>query len=61
MADYLVNMESYKKACINKARPKMHCNGKCQMLKNLKKQEENDGATDPTSNYSGAIFHPPSV
>ena len=39
LADYLVNLESYKKACVNKAKPMMHCNGKCQMLKKMKKQE----------------------
>ena len=47
MADYLVNLEAYKKACINKAKPKMHCNGKCQMIKKLKKQEGNNQANMP--------------
>jgi hypothetical protein len=40
IADYMVNLEVYKKACINKAKPKMHCNGKCQLLKKMKKQED---------------------
>jgi hypothetical protein len=39
LADYLVNLEAYKKACVNKTKPMMHCNGKCQMLKKMKKQE----------------------
>jgi hypothetical protein len=39
MADYMVNLEAYKKACINKAKPKMQCNGKCQMYKKINKQE----------------------
>jgi len=43
MADYLVNVEAYKQQCINKAKPMLHCNGKCQMLKKLKKQESNGG------------------
>ena len=47
MADYLVNLEAYKKACVNKAKPKMHCNGKCQMMKKLKKQEGNSQANLP--------------
>jgi hypothetical protein len=38
LADYLVNIEVYKKKCINKAKPMLQCNGKCQMLKKLKKQ-----------------------
>jgi hypothetical protein len=46
LADYLVNVEAYKKACVNKAKPMMHCNGKCQMLKKIKKQEgESDANT----------------
>jgi hypothetical protein len=43
MADYMVNLEAYKKACVNKAKPMMHCNGKCQMLKKMKKQEGENG------------------
>ncbi|MNS24589.1 hypothetical protein D3C72_564420 [compost metagenome] len=27
--------------CENKARPQLHCNGKCQLSKQLKKDEEN--------------------
>lgn len=46
-ADYLVNLESYKKACINKAKPMMHCNGKCQMLKKMKKQESGSNTPVP--------------
>jgi hypothetical protein len=99
MADYMVNLEAYKKACINKAKPKMQCNGKCQMLKKVKKQEGDSEASAPvlklnhlevvlssksffpsisvvstnnsssyftytddySSDYLGAIFHPPSI
>jgi len=97
MADYMVNLEAYKKACVNKAKPMLHCNGKCQMLKKMKKQEGDNGTNAPvpkfnqtevvlssksffpslnvistnditsfytynddfSSNYLGAIFHPP--
>jgi hypothetical protein len=99
MADYMVNLEAYKKACINKAKPKLQCNGKCQMLKKVKKQEGDSEASAPilklnhlevvlssksffpsisvvstnnsssyftytddySSDYLGAIFHPPSI
>jgi hypothetical protein len=47
MADYMVNLEAYKKACINKAKPKLQCNGKCQMLKKVKKQEGDSEASAP--------------
>jgi hypothetical protein len=32
-ADYKINLETYKRNCINKERPAMHCNGQCQLLK----------------------------
>ncbi|MFT3681227.1 MAG: hypothetical protein QM791_13205 [Ferruginibacter sp.] len=40
--DYLTNTKSFAKNCENKARPKMHCNGKCQMMKKLKQEEKKD-------------------
>jgi len=52
MADYLVNLEAYKKACVNKSKPMMHCNGKCQMLKKMKKQEGNNDANTPTPKFN---------
>ena len=30
----------YAKNCINKARPKLHCNGKCQMMKKMRKRKK---------------------
>jgi hypothetical protein len=52
MADYMVNLEAYKKACVNKARPMMHCNGKCQMLKKMKKQEGNTDSNTPVPKFN---------
>lgn len=52
MADYMVNLEVYKKACINKAKPKMHCNGKCQMLKKIKKQEGESETNTPAPKFN---------
>ena len=42
IADYYANTAPYAKDCINKARPKMHCNGKCQMMKKILQQEKKD-------------------
>ena len=42
MGDYYSNTAAYAKNCINKAKPQMHCNGKCQMMKKLKAQEKKD-------------------
>jgi hypothetical protein len=52
LADYMVNLEAYKKACINKASPKLHCNGKCQILKKVNQQEADTekNTTVPTFN-----------
>lgn len=46
VANYYTNTQAYAKNCINKAKPKMHCNGKCQMMKKLK-QEENKDSQNP--------------
>lgn len=43
--DYIVNTNSYAKNCENKARPKLHCNGKCQMMKKLKEAEKKEQET----------------
>lgn len=40
--DYYVNTDTYAVNCENKSRPELHCNGKCQMAKELKKQEDKD-------------------
>lgn len=40
--DYYANSSVYARNCENKARPKMHCNGKCQMMKKLQQQEKQD-------------------
>jgi len=42
MFDYATNTAAYAKNCENKAKPQMHCNGKCQMMKKLKQEEQKD-------------------
>jgi hypothetical protein len=42
VVDYYANNAAYLKACINKARPKMQCNGKCQMMKKLQEEEKKE-------------------
>jgi hypothetical protein len=42
MADYYTNTPKYAKNCENKAKPKINCNGKCQMLKKLQQEEKKD-------------------
>ncbi|HMU47272.1 MAG TPA: hypothetical protein PKC72_12950 [Chitinophagaceae bacterium] len=40
--DYLLETKSYAKNCENKAKPQLHCNGKCQLMKKLKAEENRD-------------------
>ena len=42
-ADYFLN-KSYiaKVLCINKEKPKMHCNGKCYLARQIKEQEQQE-------------------
>lgn len=41
--DYVVNYEYITKVlCINKSKPKLQCNGKCQLMKELAKASENE-------------------
>lgn len=40
--DYYINTTAYAKNCINKSKPKLHCNGKCQMMQKLKQEEKKD-------------------
>lgn len=46
MADYHVNQIKYARYCINKARPQLRCNGKCQVMKKLQ-EEENKAGQNP--------------
>jgi hypothetical protein len=50
VAEYRMNRDFIaKNLCINKARPKLRCNGKCQMMKRLA-EEEKQNSRDNTNN-----------
>jgi hypothetical protein len=40
--EYYFNTKAYAKKCENKYRPQLHCNGKCQLARQLKQQEKNE-------------------
>jgi hypothetical protein len=42
IADYYADTAKYARNCVNKAKPKMNCNGKCQMMKKLQEEEKKD-------------------
>jgi hypothetical protein len=47
VADYYVNSSSYLAGCINKDRPWMHCNGRCQLCKKLHQQAGGEDKQSP--------------
>ncbi len=40
IADYDIDTAAYIKNCVNKDKPWMHCNGKCQLHKELAQQQK---------------------
>lgn len=40
--DYYFNQADYARNCINKSRPEMNCNGKCQVMKKILAEEKNE-------------------
>lgn len=42
VAGYYMNTASFSKNCVNKDKPLLHCNGKCQMMKKMVQEEKKD-------------------
>jgi len=42
LLDYYTNTAAYAKNCVNKALPKMRCNGKCQVMKKMREEERRE-------------------
>lgn len=45
--DYLLQKKEYMKQCINKARPQLHCDGTCLLMKKIKAQEKKEQEQAP--------------
>lgn len=54
---YFTNKEAYERYCVNKAKPQLHCDGKCQVAQKIKQEEERD-QKDPLKNsrFSEVVF-----
>jgi len=39
---YYANPAAFAKSCVNKARPMMHCNGRCQVMKKIQEEERKE-------------------
>ncbi|RYG43553.1 MAG: hypothetical protein EOO01_21125 [Chitinophagaceae bacterium] len=44
---YLIEKKEYIKRCENKNRPQLQCNGKCQLMKKIKEQQEKEQGQPP--------------
>lgn len=55
IADYYTNTITYAKNCVNKANPKMRCNGKCQMIKKLQHEEKKDQQNPERNNFKDEV------
>jgi hypothetical protein len=42
VVDYCANTAAYAEKCVNKDKPWMHCNGRCQFCKKMEQQENPD-------------------
>ncbi|MFL5740722.1 MAG: hypothetical protein ACJ75B_10930 [Flavisolibacter sp.] len=50
IAEYQINKGYIASTqCINRNLPKMHCNGKCQMMKKLAEEEKKNAPTGPAT------------
>ena len=58
MMDYYANTAAYAKNCINKAKPKLHCNGKCQAMKKIQEEEKKEAEKEAAkTQYKADIFY----
>jgi hypothetical protein len=42
VVSYYLNKDAYSKDCVNKAKPVLKCNGKCQMAKKILEEQKKD-------------------
>jgi hypothetical protein len=53
VVEYVVNYEYISKVlCVNKEKPKLQCNGKCHLRKELAKASENEKPTSSDKKFS---------
>jgi hypothetical protein len=56
VADFYVNPSGYIANCINKERPWMHCNGRCQLCKRLHQQDKSEDKQTPERKSGNSRF-----
>ncbi|HEY2726758.1 MAG TPA: hypothetical protein VGI61_06270, partial [Parafilimonas sp.] len=53
VAGYYIDSSAYAANCINKDKPQMHCNGKCQLQKKLNEENNKDKQAPERKNETG--------
>jgi hypothetical protein len=53
IADYYIDTNAYAANCINKDKPQMDCNGKCQLQKKLNEENNKDKQAPERKNETG--------
>lgn len=56
VTEYYTNTAAFAKNCENKAKPQLHCNGKCQMMKKLKQEEKKDQQNSERKSYQHEVL-----
>jgi hypothetical protein len=56
VTSYYANTDTYAKNCVNKVKPSLHCNGKCQMMKKMKQEENKDKQTPERRNNNEEVL-----
>lgn len=57
VADYYIDTAAYIARCVNKDKPMMHCNGRCQLCKKMQQQDKSDKQS-PERRTAGERFGP---
>lgn len=55
--DYEINREVFLKECINKDKPEMHCDGKCQLEKEIQYEAKKENSTNRISSKNPITLH----
>ena len=56
IAGYYMNTSAYAMNCVNKNKPQLHCNGKCQLQKKLENQNNNKQAPERKNDNSNEVL-----
>lgn len=56
VTSYFTNTKAFAKNCINKNKPNLHCNGKCQLKKKLQEENKKDDQNCNRCSFKDEVF-----